>query len=115
MSFTERVERDSVLRAIANPQRRAILQLVRDGERPAGEIAVECGLSGPATSQHLNSLRLAGLVRVRVDGKRRLYSVDFEALQALRSFLDDFWSDRLDVLKADIEAEAESGGRREAG
>ena len=64
--------------AIAHPGRRAMLQLVLDRELPVSEIAERVGLSQPAASQHLKVLRDAGLVRGRVDGRRRLYRVDLE-------------------------------------
>ena len=106
---------DPALRAIAHPRRRAILRLVRQGERTAGDIAVECGLSGPAASQHLNSLRAAGLVSVRSQGTRRLYSVNLEALAGVREFLNEFWDERLAALKAGVESEQSNGDLRAAG
>ena len=67
---------EQALRAIANPRRRAMLELVWDGERSAGELAALAGLTKPAASQHLRVLREAGLVRVRVAGNQRLYRSD---------------------------------------
>lgn len=104
-----------MLRAIAHPQRRAILRLVSQSPRSAGELAAACGLSGPAASQHLNLLRLAGLVKVRPEGARRIYSVDFEALQSVRTFLDELWNERLGALKAGLETEQREVDCREAG
>jgi DNA-binding transcriptional ArsR family regulator len=74
--------------AIAHPGRRALLQLVLDRELPVGELAARTGLTQPAASQHLKVLRDAGLVRGRVDGRRRLYRVDLEGLERLRRELD---------------------------
>jgi DNA-binding transcriptional ArsR family regulator len=94
--------------AIAHPGRRAMLRLVLDRELPVGEIAERVGLSQPAASQHLKVLRDAGLVRGRVDGRRRLYRVDLEGLERLRRQLDAYWGPALAALKEAAEAE---GGR----
>jgi DNA-binding transcriptional ArsR family regulator len=94
---------EQALRAIANPRRRAMLELVWDGERSATEIADLSGLSKPAASQHLRVLREAGLVRVRVAGNRRLYRSDQVRLQELREALDAFWGERLGRLRAEVE------------
>jgi DNA-binding transcriptional ArsR family regulator len=94
--------------AIAHPGRRAMLRLVLDRELPVSEIAERVGLSQPAASQHLRVLRDAGLVRGRVDGRRRLYRVDLEGLERLRRQLDAYWGPALAALKEAAEAE---GGR----
>src|SRR5215216_3634603 len=94
---------EQALRAIANPRRRAMLELVWDGERSATEIADLSGLSKPAASQHLRVLREAGLVRVRVAGNQRLYRSDQVRLQELREALDAFWGERLGRLRAEVE------------
>ncbi len=103
---------DEGFRALANPTRRALLQLVRDEARPVGELANQLGASQPATSQHLAVLRDAGLVSATIDGRRRLYRADGEALIALRSFFDDYWSSAIDRLASVAEAAADS--RRQA-
>jgi DNA-binding transcriptional ArsR family regulator len=87
------------LRAIANPHRRAMLELVWDRERTAGEIARRSGLSAPAASQHLRVLREAGLVSVRAQANRRLYRADHVRVAQLRAALEDFWGDRLTRLR----------------
>jgi DNA-binding transcriptional ArsR family regulator len=69
-----------------------------------GELAERVGVSQPAASQHLRILREAGLVRGRVDGRRRLYMVDIEGLERLRSGLDAYWEPALDALKDAAEA-----------
>jgi DNA-binding transcriptional ArsR family regulator len=97
---------EQALRAIANPRRRAMLELVWDAERTAGEIAELSGLSAPATSQHLRVLRDAGLVHVRAEGNRRLYRSDRERLADLRGALEAFWGARLEVLRDAAESEA---------
>jgi DNA-binding transcriptional ArsR family regulator len=92
---------DEALKAVADPTRRAILRLVRDGELPAGEIAEHFpAISRPAVSQHLRVLTDAGLVDVRPDGNRRLYRWRREGLRDAVGFLDEMWSDRLARLKA---------------
>ena len=83
--------------AIAN--RRAILRLIADGEVPVGELVERTELDQPVVSQHLKVLRTVGLVAVRVDNNRRLYSIDFGRFAELRRFLDLFWNDKLAALK----------------
>jgi len=90
---------EEALKAIANPRRRAMLALVWDRERSATDIATRSKLSKPAASQHLKVLRDAGLVRVRVDGNRRLYRADPMTVAELKRALDDFWGDRLARMK----------------
>src|SRR5438067_11681745 len=96
---------EAALKAIADPRRRQILQLVRDDELSAGEIASHFEVTRPAVSQHLTVLKEAGLVDERRNGTRRLYRARPEGLAELRSFLDEFWSDRLDALKTEAERE----------
>jgi DNA-binding transcriptional ArsR family regulator len=90
--------------AISHPDRRAMLRLVVDRELPVGELAQRIGVSQPAASQHLKVLRDAGLVRGRVDGRRRLYRVDPEGLRRLRRELDALWEPALLALKDAAEA-----------
>jgi DNA-binding transcriptional ArsR family regulator len=85
--------------AIADPIRRRVLELVRDREVPAGELADEFDVSRPAVSRHLRVLREAGLVRERREGRLRLYRADPEPLAELREWLDRYWDDRLVALK----------------
>jgi DNA-binding transcriptional ArsR family regulator len=92
------------IEAISHPGRRAILRLVSDRELPVGELAERAGLSQPAASQHLKVLRDAGLVRGRVDGRRRLYRVDMDGLERLRGELDAIWGPALAALKDAAEA-----------
>jgi DNA-binding transcriptional ArsR family regulator len=102
------------LKALADPTRRRILELVADGERPVGEIAQEFPVSRPAISQHLSVLRDAGLVTERRVGTRRLYATDPSGLVGIREFLDRFWQVRLETLKDAAEAAHRDGqaGRR---
>lgn len=87
------------LEAISHPGRREMLRLVLDGELTVNELAERVGVSQPAASQHLRVLREAGLVRGRVDGRRRLYRVDPDGLERLRSELDRYWGPALTALK----------------
>jgi DNA-binding transcriptional ArsR family regulator len=96
---------ERALQAIANPRRRAMLDLIWDAERPASEIADAIGITRPATSQHLRVLREAELVEARIDGNRRLYRARGERLAALRAMLDAFWAERLDRLGREAEIE----------
>jgi len=97
-----------VIEAIAEPRRREILQLVRDEEMTAGRIAAHFDVTRQAISQHLRVLHGARLVSERRDGTRRLYRVRPEGLIELRAFLDDFWSNRLEKLKREAEADEKS-------
>ncbi|HEV7639378.1 MAG TPA: metalloregulator ArsR/SmtB family transcription factor, partial [Gaiellaceae bacterium] len=85
------------------PGRRRILTLVRDEEHSAGEIAAEFTVSWPAVSQHLRVLKEAGLVTERREGTRRLYRARPEGLDDVRAFLDEFWDDKLERLKREVE------------
>ncbi len=67
-----------VCRALAHPARRALLQALSRGECDVGNLSAGCGLDQPTTSKHLAALRKAGLVQVRVDGRRRCYSCTHE-------------------------------------
>jgi DNA-binding transcriptional ArsR family regulator len=96
---------EAALKAIVEPRRRAILRLVRDQERSAGEIASQFDVTRPAVSQHLTVLKEAGLVSERRNGTRRLYRARPEGLQPLREFLDEVWGDRLEALKREAERE----------
>ena len=94
----------AAIEALSHPTRRAILRLVLDRELPVGELAQQTGVSQPAASQHLKVLRDAGLVRGRVQGRRRLYQVDLQGLQRLRAELDSLWEPALLALKQAAEA-----------
>jgi DNA-binding transcriptional ArsR family regulator len=94
-----------VLKVLGEPQRIAILRLVRERELPAGEIATHFKITRQAISQHLRLLTNAGLLELRRDGTKRLYRVHKEAFGELHTFLDVFWNDRLSTLKRQIEKE----------
>lgn len=89
-----------------------MLRLARDGERTATELADAAGLAPSAASQHLKLLKDVGLMHVRVDAKRRLYSVDFERLAQVRAVFDELWTDRLGALQQRAEERARAARRR---
>ena len=95
----------SPFEAIAEPNRRRLLELLRSGELPAGDLVEATGLSQPGVSKHLRQLREAGLVSVRADGQRRLYRLETAELAALSVWLQQFWADRLDALGDHLEKE----------
>lgn len=101
-----------VLDALGDPTRRRILELVREGPKPVGEIAAGMPVSRPAVSQHLRVLKEAGLVRDRRDGTRRLYAVDPAGLSALRAYLETFWDTALAAFKEAAEADERGGEPR---
>lgn len=103
---------EEALRAVAEPNRRRILRLVRDGEMSAGEIASHFDVTGPAVSQHLRVLKEAGLVDERREGTRRFYSVRREGFEDIRAFFESFWADGLQRLKYAAEAEERKQARR---
>jgi len=91
---------------LAEPNRRRILDLVRDRERPVGELVDQLRLSQPAVSKHLRVLREAGLVEVRVDAQRRMYRVNPGPLRDLDAWLAPYrkmWSGRLDHLERHLD------------
>lgn len=94
--------------ALADPSRRRMIELLGNGAVPAGAIAAQFDLSAPAVSQHLKTLREAGLVRVEVDGQRRIYSLDPDGLAAVGDWIARaraFWTPRLDALEQAIAKE----------
>ena len=96
----------SPFEAIAEPNRRLILELLRSGELQAGDLVKATGLSQPGLSKHLKLLREAGLVSVRPDGQRRLYRLESAALTTFDDWLKPFrssWAGRLDALETLLE------------
>lgn len=94
---------DAVLRALADPHRRAILRLVQHTELPAGQIAETFTLTQQAVSQHIGVLKAAGLLTERRDGSRRFYALQHESLEPVRELLSEFWPDALGRLKKAVE------------
>ncbi len=96
--------------ALADPTRRAVLDLLRHGSRPAGQIARAFPVSRPAISRHLRLLRRAHLVQERKEGRHRFYQLNPEPLKAVDSWLEQyrmFWQTSLTNLKTFVEAEYE--------
>jgi DNA-binding transcriptional ArsR family regulator len=91
---------------LAEPTRRDILDLLRDGERPVGDLVDRLRMSQPAVSKHLRVLRDAGLVDVRADAQRRLYRLRAEPLAEIDEWLAPYrrlWSRSLDKLERHVE------------
>ena len=92
--------------ALAEPNRREILEMLRGGERSVNDLVDRLSLSQPGVSKHLKVLRAAGLVDSRADGRRRLYALRPEPLAEVAEWLEPyrvFWSDRLDALERHLE------------
>jgi DNA-binding transcriptional ArsR family regulator len=105
--------------AIAEPQRRLILTLLKGRERPVNEVAGALGISQPRASKHLRVLREVGLVRVREAGQQRFYSLDARGLQPIHAWVggfEQFWSESFDRLNAYVkelqQEERADGGDR---
>ncbi len=91
--------------ALAEPTRRQIVELLVRGERTAGAIVDKFDVSAPAISQHLKVLREARLVRVRVNGQQRIYSIDPTGLSEIEAWLErtrKFWAASLDALEREL-------------
>lgn len=79
--------------ALGDPSRRAIVELLRDGDRSVQELADDLPISRPAVSRHLRLLKEAGLVTDRAEGTRRLYRLHDEGLEAVRAYLGRVWGE----------------------
>jgi DNA-binding transcriptional ArsR family regulator len=97
------------LEALGDGTRREIMERLRRGPRPVGELADGLPISRPAVSQHLRVLKEAGLVTERKEGTRRIYSVEPKAIADLRAYFESFWEQAL----AGFKHAAEQKGRRE--
>jgi DNA-binding transcriptional ArsR family regulator len=96
----------TAVEALAQPTRRQILDLLREGERPVGELVERLDMSQPAVSKHLRVLREVGLVDVRGDAQRRLYCVRPEPLAELDAWLAPYrrlWTRSLDALERHLD------------
>jgi DNA-binding transcriptional ArsR family regulator len=108
--------KETAFSALADPTRRAVLDLLRTGTKPAGEIARAFPVSRPAISKHLRILRRAHLVEERREGRLRIYQLNPEPLKAVDSWLEHyrgFWNASLTNLKSFVEAEYEREQARE--
>jgi len=98
----------ATFQALADPTRRAVLDLLRRGAQPAGQIAGAFPVSRPAISKHLRLLRRAHLVREHREGRHRVYHLNPEPLRAVDSWIEQyrvFWAASLNHLKAFVEAD----------
>jgi DNA-binding transcriptional ArsR family regulator len=95
-----------VFNAVAEPRRRQLLDLLRDGPRPVGDLVDLTGLTQPQVSKHLRVLREVGVVDVRDAGRQRLYRVNGSALKPIHDWVADYerlWSERFDALDVVLE------------
>ncbi len=98
--------------ALSDPTRRRIVEMLGAGEQAAGALGGHFPMSPSAISQHLKVLRDTGLVRVRIEGQRRIYSLDVAGLADLDAWLArlrPFWSERLDALERELVKEKNNG------
>ena len=96
---------DAVLQALADPSRRTVLEILRDHPATAGELADALPIARPGVSRHLRVLREAGLVNVRQEAQRRVYSLRPDAFVELDEWLENYralWQHRLDALHTEI-------------
>jgi DNA-binding transcriptional ArsR family regulator len=96
----------AAIEILAEPSRRRILDMLREGEQPVGELVERLDLTQPAVSKHLRVMKEAGLVEVRADAQRRLYRIRVEPLQELDAWLEPYralWNERLDQLERHLE------------
>jgi DNA-binding transcriptional ArsR family regulator len=94
--------------ALADPTRRGIVELLADGEKDAGTIADHFTISKPAISRHLGVLRAGGMVSMRRDAQRRIYSLRPEGLHDIDRWLAKYrslWTERLDALETALKEE----------
>jgi DNA-binding transcriptional ArsR family regulator len=105
---------EATFNALSDPTRRAVLDLLRQGLKPAGEIARTFPVSRPAISKHLRLLRQAHLVSERREGRHRFYQLNPEPLKAVDSWLEQyrvFWRANLSNLKTFVEEEYQKENR----
>lgn len=108
------LQQNDVFHAIAHPARRAILLLLKEGEKPASALAEPFKVSFAAISQHLKTLKQADLVSERREGRRRIYRLHPRPLREVVSWVDEFeafWSERLDALEAHLDRKHGRKGR----
>jgi DNA-binding transcriptional ArsR family regulator len=97
--------------ALGDPNRRAIVELLRTGDRSVSELAKELPISRPAVSRHLRLLKQAGLVADRAEGTRRLYRLDDEGIEAVREYLEQVWGEATARFRLLAENTSERTGR----
>jgi len=104
----------SAFEVLAEPNRRRILDLLREGERPVGELVGALPLSQPAVSKHLRVLREAGLVEARVEAQRRLYRVCAEQMREIDDWIAPYralWAESLDALARHLDSGGDGSHR----
>ena len=94
--------------ALADPTRRDIFEKLSKRALSVGDLAAQLPVSRPAVSQHLRVLKDAGLVDVRSEGTRNVYAVDPRGVEAMRTYLDRFWSKALNAFKDFVEQEEDA-------
>src|SRR5687767_3581041 len=105
------MEEGTVLAALADPTRRAILESVRLGPRSVNDIAADFDVSRPAVSQHLRVLTEARLVRPQKSGRNNFYTLDMTGLTVLRTYLESYWTDVLAAFHNAAVNESKKKGR----
>jgi DNA-binding transcriptional ArsR family regulator len=103
---------EQIFDALGDRTRRSVFERLRGGARSVGEIAEGMDVTRPAVSQHLKVLKEARLVVDRAEGTRRLYAVEAQGLEALRSWLDGFWDEALAAFKEAAERETKKQERK---
>lgn len=102
----------NALAALADQTRRTVLEQLRAGPKPVGEIARRLPVSRPAVSQHLKVLKEAGLVREERRGTQHIYEIDPKGLGQLRAWLDQLWDTSLAAFKAEAEKPEHEGEKQ---
>jgi DNA-binding transcriptional ArsR family regulator len=103
------MDEEAVFRAVSDPTRRAILSMLAEGERSAGDLHAPFAMSQPAVSRHLRVLREAGLVGERAAGRQRIYALRPEPLRSVADWVghyERFWVDRLERFGAALDRAA---------
>ena len=103
---------ESALTALADPTRRAIVEVLRDAPQPVGNLAGRFPISRPAISQHLRVLSEAGLVEADAQGARRIYRLSPDGFGSLRRYLDTLWDDALAAYARAAQTHAREQARR---
>ena len=99
---------NDLFHALSDPMRRRILERLRKGPKPLGELAKGLPVSRPAVSQHVKVLEAAGLIRGRKDGRRRIYAIDLAGFVKVRAYLESYWDDVLAAFEKAANQENES-------
>src|SRR3954454_14533724 len=110
--MSDQSAREAVFDALGDPMRRRMLELLRAGPRPVGELARELPIKRPAVSKHLRVLESARLVEHRSRGTRNLYVVAPEGLQHVQRWLTDMWDTGLAAFAAFVDEQADAGHQR---